>query len=150
MTVDQSVKVDMLPPLFKPVLIKITDKQIKLHGYQIHTWQGKAVHYAQVWVLQPLNRDLQGQKIDADKIQGAGFTFMHMQACKKKSTRQEQNRSHRTRSQLLKQRCILTTKPDASQVSKSYLLLCCDLVASLCTVHHPPLHIALPRFRCAY
>ena len=55
MTVDHSVKVDVLPPLFEPVLLKISDKQMKLHGYQIHTWQGKAVHYAQVWVLQPIN-----------------------------------------------------------------------------------------------
>ena len=57
MTVDHSVKVDMLPPLFEPVLLKITTRQITLHGYQIHTWQGKAVHYAQVWVLQPMQID---------------------------------------------------------------------------------------------
>ena len=53
MTVDHSVKVDVVPPLFEPVLIKVTTRLITLHGYQIHTWQGKAVHYAQVWVLQP-------------------------------------------------------------------------------------------------
>lgn len=53
LTVEHSVKADVLPPLFEPVLLKITDRQITLHGYQIHTWQGKAVHYAQVWVLQP-------------------------------------------------------------------------------------------------
>lgn len=53
LTVDHSVKVDVLPPLFEPVLLKVTGRQITLHGYQIYTWQGKAVHYAQVWVLQP-------------------------------------------------------------------------------------------------
>lgn len=53
LTIDHSVKVDVLPPLFEPVLLKITNRQITLHGYQIHTWQGKAVHYAQVRVLQP-------------------------------------------------------------------------------------------------
>ena len=53
LTVDHSIKVDILPPLFEPVLVKVTGRQITLHGYQIHTWQGKAVHYAQVWVLQP-------------------------------------------------------------------------------------------------
>ena len=57
LTVDHSVKVDILPPLFEPVLIKVTGWQITLHGYQIHTWQGKAVHYVQVWVLQPAAKE---------------------------------------------------------------------------------------------
>ena len=48
------VEVDILPPLFEPVMVKVTSRQITLHGYQIHAWQGKAVHYAQVWVLQPV------------------------------------------------------------------------------------------------
>lgn len=53
LTTDHSVQVDVLPPLFEPTLVKMTGQRMTLHGYQIHTWQGKAVHYAQVWLLKP-------------------------------------------------------------------------------------------------
>lgn len=51
LTTDHSVQVDIIPPLFDPQLIKMTRGQMILHGHQIHTWQEKAVHYSQVWVL---------------------------------------------------------------------------------------------------
>ena len=51
LTTEHSAQVDILPPLFEPVLVKMTGHQLTLHGYQVHLWQGAAVHYAQVWVL---------------------------------------------------------------------------------------------------
>lgn len=51
LTTDHSVEVDIIPPLFDPEIVKMTRGQMTLHGHQIYTWQEKAVHYAQVWVL---------------------------------------------------------------------------------------------------
>ena len=53
LTTDHNVQVDILPPLFEPMLVKMTGQRMTLHGYQIHNWRGKAVHYAQVWLLKP-------------------------------------------------------------------------------------------------
>ena len=57
LTTDHNVQVDILPPLFEPTLVKMTCQRMTLHGYQIHNWQGKAVHYAQVWLLKPTRID---------------------------------------------------------------------------------------------
>lgn len=50
---------DLLPPLFEPVLVKMTDKQLTLHGYVIdaseHATNGIA-HYSQYWVLQMVDQ----------------------------------------------------------------------------------------------
>ena len=59
LTTDHSVQVYLLPPLFEPTLIKMTGQRMTLHDYQIHNWQGKAVHYAQVWPLKPTSDDHQ-------------------------------------------------------------------------------------------
>jgi hypothetical protein len=44
---------DILPPLFDPRLVKMTDSQMTLQGYQIHVdaETGAIRHYAQSWVL---------------------------------------------------------------------------------------------------
>lgn len=42
---------DLLAPLFDPQLVRMTNTQMTLHGYQIHAETGSAVHYAQCWVL---------------------------------------------------------------------------------------------------
>jgi hypothetical protein len=42
---------DIIPPLFDPVLVKMDDTRMTLHGYQIHYEAGVTVHYAQYWVL---------------------------------------------------------------------------------------------------
>jgi hypothetical protein len=42
---------DLIPPLFEPQILKMTENQMTLHGYQIHTETGTAVHYAQCWAL---------------------------------------------------------------------------------------------------
>lgn len=57
LTTDHSVQTDILPPLFDPMLVKMTGQRMTLHGYQIHNWQGKAVHYAQVWLVKPTQTD---------------------------------------------------------------------------------------------
>lgn len=49
MTSDRSVATDMLPPLFEPVLVKMTANQMTLHGYQIHSENGMVLHYAQAY-----------------------------------------------------------------------------------------------------
>lgn len=46
---------DILPPLFDPQLVKMTNGQMTLHGYQIHAETGTAVHYAQCWALRQVN-----------------------------------------------------------------------------------------------
>jgi hypothetical protein len=38
-------------PLFDPQLVRMTNTQMTLHGYQIRAETGAAVHYAQSWVL---------------------------------------------------------------------------------------------------
>jgi hypothetical protein len=43
--------VDLVAPLFDPVLVKMTEKQMTLQGYQVHAESGAAVHYAQFWEL---------------------------------------------------------------------------------------------------
>ena len=44
---------DIIPPLFEPQIVKMTDNQMTLHGYQIHVdaETGAIRHYAQSWVL---------------------------------------------------------------------------------------------------
>lgn len=44
---------DLIPPLFEPQIVKMTDNQMTLHGYQIHVdaETGSIRHYAQSWVL---------------------------------------------------------------------------------------------------
>jgi hypothetical protein len=42
---------DLLTPLFDPQLVRMTNTQMTLHGYQIHAEAGNGVHYAQGWVL---------------------------------------------------------------------------------------------------
>jgi hypothetical protein len=47
-----TVNPGLLLPLFEPVLVKMTDKQMTLHGYQIHVGEDRTVmHFAQYWVL---------------------------------------------------------------------------------------------------
>jgi hypothetical protein len=46
-----TMQIDMLPPLFDPLLVKMTEKQMTLQGYQIHAENGVLVHYAQYWEL---------------------------------------------------------------------------------------------------
>jgi hypothetical protein len=43
--------VDMVAPLFDPVLVKMTEKQMTLQGYQVQAENGTVVHYAQYWEL---------------------------------------------------------------------------------------------------
>jgi len=44
---------DIIPPLFEPQLVKMTDSLMTLHGYQIYVdpETGAIQHYAQDWVL---------------------------------------------------------------------------------------------------
>lgn len=42
---------DLLAPLFDPQLVRMTNTQMTLHGYQIRAEDGTPVHYAQSWVL---------------------------------------------------------------------------------------------------
>ena len=44
---------DIIPPLFEPQLVKMTDGQMTLHGFQIHVdaETGAIMHFAQVWAL---------------------------------------------------------------------------------------------------
>jgi hypothetical protein len=44
---------DLIPPLLEPQIVKMTDNQMTLHGYQIHVdaETGAIRHYAQSWVL---------------------------------------------------------------------------------------------------
>lgn len=44
---------DIIPPLFDPQLVKMTDSQMTLQGYQIHAdpETGAALQYLQCWVL---------------------------------------------------------------------------------------------------
>jgi hypothetical protein len=42
---------DLLPPLLDPVLIKMTEKQMTLQGYEPMLEKGVLVHYAQHWEL---------------------------------------------------------------------------------------------------
>ena len=44
---------DFMPPPFDPQIVKMTDNQLTLHGYQIHVDAETGVirHYAQSWVL---------------------------------------------------------------------------------------------------
>ena len=53
-TVPQAPR-DIIPPLFDPQLVKMTDSLMTLHGHQIHidAETGAIRHYAQVWVLRP-------------------------------------------------------------------------------------------------
>jgi hypothetical protein len=55
-----NVRRELLPPLFEPALVKMTDKQMTLHGYVIdasaHATAGIA-HYSQYWVLQTVEPD---------------------------------------------------------------------------------------------
>src|SRR4051812_18963877 len=46
-----ATQVDLLAPLFDPVLVKMTEKQMTLQGYQVHAENGVVVHYAQFWEL---------------------------------------------------------------------------------------------------
>jgi hypothetical protein len=43
---------ELLPPLFEPALVKMTDKQMMLHGYVIGVEDRVVAHYTQYWVLQ--------------------------------------------------------------------------------------------------
>ncbi|MFS0757516.1 hypothetical protein ABC383_22835 [Noviherbaspirillum sp. 1P10PC] len=42
-----SIPTDILPPLFEPVVVKMTANQMTLQRYQIGTRDGAAVHYMQ-------------------------------------------------------------------------------------------------------
>lgn len=46
MSVPQAPR-DLLAPLFDPQLVRMTNTQMTLHGYQIRAEDGTAVHYAQ-------------------------------------------------------------------------------------------------------
>ena len=46
-----SIPADIIPPLFEPVVIKMTANQMTLQGYQIGTRDGAAVHYMQSWAV---------------------------------------------------------------------------------------------------
>lgn len=50
MTIPQAPR-DLLARLFDPHLVRMTNTQMTLHGYQIHAETGTAVHYAQCWAL---------------------------------------------------------------------------------------------------
>jgi len=50
MSVPQAPR-DLLAPLFDPQLVRMTNTQMTLHGYQIRAEDGATVHYAQSWVL---------------------------------------------------------------------------------------------------
>jgi hypothetical protein len=52
-----AVRPDLLPPLFEPVLVKMTDRQMTLHGYQIGVEAGIVTHYSQYWVLQIVRQE---------------------------------------------------------------------------------------------
>jgi hypothetical protein len=50
---------DFIPLLFEPRILKLTDKQMTLHGYQIHidAETGAIRHYAQSWVLRAVTNE---------------------------------------------------------------------------------------------
>jgi hypothetical protein len=52
MTIPSTLR-DIIPPLFEPQIVKMTENQMTLHGYQIHVDAeiGAIRHYAQSWVL---------------------------------------------------------------------------------------------------
>jgi hypothetical protein len=50
MTIPQAPR-DLLAPLFDPQLVRMTNTQMTLLGYQNHAEAGTGVHYAQGWVL---------------------------------------------------------------------------------------------------
>lgn len=45
------IPADIIPPLFEPVVIKMTANQLTLQGYQIGTRDGAGVHYMQCWAV---------------------------------------------------------------------------------------------------
>jgi hypothetical protein len=51
---------DLIPPLFEPQIVKMTENQMTLHGYQINVdaETGAIRHYAQSWVLRAITDDL--------------------------------------------------------------------------------------------
>jgi hypothetical protein len=50
-----AIRTDMVPPLLDPVLVKMTEKQMTLQGYQLHAENGALVHYVQCWELRLVN-----------------------------------------------------------------------------------------------
>jgi hypothetical protein len=48
---------DLLPPVFDPVLVKMTDKQMTLHGFVINVENGIVTYYSQYWVLQMVRQE---------------------------------------------------------------------------------------------
>jgi hypothetical protein len=47
---------DIIPPLFDPQLVKMTDRQALLQGYQIHVdpETGAARQFLQCWIVRPV------------------------------------------------------------------------------------------------
>jgi hypothetical protein len=44
---------DIIPPLFEPQIVTLTDNQMTVRGYQIHVDAGTGAirHYVRTWVL---------------------------------------------------------------------------------------------------
>jgi hypothetical protein len=49
---------ELLPPLFEPVLVKMTEKQMTLHWYAIEAEDRVVAHYSQYWVLRMVERSV--------------------------------------------------------------------------------------------
>lgn len=45
---------DLLPPLFEPDLLKVTDTRMTLRGFEINVEEGQARQVAQEWLLKPM------------------------------------------------------------------------------------------------
>jgi hypothetical protein len=45
---------DLLPPLFEPDLLKVTDTRMTLRGFEINVEEGQARQVAQEWLLKPV------------------------------------------------------------------------------------------------
>lgn len=50
------IPADIIPPLFEPVVIKMSAHQMTLQGHQIGTRDGVPVHYIQAWAIRMTNR----------------------------------------------------------------------------------------------
>lgn len=44
---------DVLPPLFEPDLLKVSDTRMTLRGFEINAEEGQAKQVAQEWLLKP-------------------------------------------------------------------------------------------------
>lgn len=57
LTETHNIPADIIPPLFDPVVIKITANQLTMIGHQIGTRDGAAVHYLQSWAVRMTSRE---------------------------------------------------------------------------------------------